>query len=93
MLGFVHEAARQVPMTLARIVRAPREEHVPVALENALHAGDRVRPVPLAARGASEMVVHRVEFTPTPGTELPVVVHTHEEDMMENPEPMSIERH
>jgi hypothetical protein len=39
------------------------------------------------------MVIHRVEFSPTPGTEVPVVVHTHEENMMENPEPMPNEKH
>jgi hypothetical protein len=38
------------------------------------------------------MVVHRVEFSPTPGTERPVVVHTHEEDMMDNPEPTETEQ-
>jgi hypothetical protein len=38
------------------------------------------------------MVVSRVEFSPTPGTELPVVECTHEEDMMENPEPTETEQ-
>jgi hypothetical protein len=38
------------------------------------------------------MVAHRVEFSPTSGTELPVVVHTHEEDMMDNPEPTETEQ-
>jgi hypothetical protein len=38
------------------------------------------------------MVVHRVEFSPTPGTELPVVEHTHEEDMMDNHEPTETEQ-
>jgi hypothetical protein len=38
------------------------------------------------------MVVHGVEFSSTPGTELPVVEHTHEEDMMENPDPTELEQ-
>jgi hypothetical protein len=38
------------------------------------------------------MVVGRVEFSATAGTEAPVVVHTHEEDMMENPEPTEAEQ-
>ena len=91
MLGLVHETAREIPVTLARIVRATREEHVPVALEDALHAGDRVPPVPLAARRAREMVVSRVEFSAATGTEPPVVECTHEEDMMENPDPTETE--
>jgi hypothetical protein len=70
-----------------RIVRAAREQDMPVALEDALHPGDRVRPVPLAARRAEEMVDGVVEFSAAAGTEAPVVEHTHEEDMMENPEP------
>jgi hypothetical protein len=38
------------------------------------------------------MVVRRVEFSSTAGTELPVVEHTHEEDMMENPDPTETEQ-
>jgi hypothetical protein len=38
------------------------------------------------------MIVHGVEFSSTPGTELPVVEHAHEEDMMENPDPTELEQ-
>jgi hypothetical protein len=78
-------------MALARVVRSPREQHSAVSLENALHAGDRVPPVPLATRRAREMVVSRVEFSAATGTEPPVVECTHEEDMMENPDPTETE--
>jgi hypothetical protein len=71
---------------------AVRQQHAPVALEDALHAGDRVRPVPLAARRARKMVGGVVEFSTASGTELPVVERTHEEDMMENPEPTENEQ-
>jgi hypothetical protein len=87
VLGLVDEAAREIPVALARVVCAAREQDAPVALEDALHARDRVRPVPLATRRAREMVLGVVEFSATAGTEAPVVEHTHEEDMMENPEP------
>jgi hypothetical protein len=38
------------------------------------------------------VVVALVEFSTAAGTEAPVVEHTHEEDMMENPEPTSEEQ-
>jgi hypothetical protein len=79
-------------VTAPRVVRATGQEDAAVALEDALHTGDRIRPVPLAARSACEMVGGRVEFSPAAGTEAPVVEHTHEEDMMENPEPTETEQ-
>lgn len=38
------------------------------------------------------MVYLEVEFSATAGTEAPVVVDTHEEDMMENPGPTETEQ-
>jgi hypothetical protein len=38
------------------------------------------------------MVLGVVEFSAAAGTEAPVVEHTHEEDMMENPEPTEDEQ-
>ena len=38
------------------------------------------------------MVYREVEFSATAGTEAPVVVDTHEEDMMENSEPTETEQ-
>jgi hypothetical protein len=37
------------------------------------------------------MVLGVVEFSAAAGTEAPVVEHTHEEDMMDNPEPTETE--
>jgi hypothetical protein len=38
------------------------------------------------------MIAGRVEFSPTAGTEAPIVECTHEEDMMENPDPTETEQ-
>ena len=92
ILGLVEEAAGQVPEAEPRLVRATGEQHLPIAFEDALHAGDRIRPVAVTARRTCEMLLDEVEFSAAAGTEAPVVVHTHEEDMMENPEPTEIEK-
>jgi len=71
-------------MAAARFVAAAREQHAPVALEDALHARDRVRPVALAARRAREVILGAVQLSAAAGTEAPVVDYTHEEHIMEN---------
>jgi hypothetical protein len=88
----VDEAAWEIPVTLARVVRAARQQHAPVALEDALHARDGVAPVPAVALLAREVVLLLSEVSATAGTEAPVVEDTHEEDMMENPEPTEDEQ-
>jgi 3-oxoadipate enol-lactonase len=84
VFGLVHETTREIPVTTTRLVAAAREQHAPVALEDALHAGDRVRPVALTARRAREMILGEVELSAAAGAEAPVVEHTHEAHMMEN---------
>jgi hypothetical protein len=71
-------------VTATRLVTAAREQHAPVALEDALDTRDRIRPVALAARRAREMVLDQVELSAAAGTEAPVVEHTHADHMMEN---------
>jgi hypothetical protein len=91
-LGLIEDAARQVPVTTARLICPAREQDATVALEDALHARDRVRPVTLAAGCAHKMIPGPGEFSAAAGTEAPVVQDTHEEDMMENPEPTEDEQ-
>ena len=82
-------------MPAAGLVRAAREQDATVTLEDALHTGDRVGPVPLPAGGTREMILRGVElcveFRPAAGTEAPVVENAHQEVMMnemnESPEP------
>lgn len=92
VLGLAEEATGEVPVAAPRLERAAREQHTAVPLEDALHPGDRVRPVPRAAGRAHEMILRGVQLAAAPGTEAPVVVHTHKEDMMENLEPAEPEQ-
>jgi hypothetical protein len=92
VLRLVDEATGQVPVALARLECTPREQHPTVTLEDPLHAGHRICPVPLTAGAAYEMVFRTREFSAAAGTEPPVVQNTHEEDMMENPEPTEDEQ-
>ena len=92
VLGLVEKASRKIPVTLAWVVRAARQQHASVAFEDALYARERVAPVPAVTVLAREMVRLLGEVSATAGTEAPVVEHTHEEDMMENPEPTEDEQ-
>ena len=76
-LGLLEEAAGQVPVAAPRLERAACEQHAAVALEDALDAGDRVGPVPLAARVAAQMIRLVCEAPTTAGTETPPYERTH----------------
>ena len=52
---------------------------------------ERARPVAPAAALTREVIVGAREFPGAAGTEPPFVMHTHEEEMMENPEPTEVE--
>ena len=92
VLRLVDEAARDVPVALPGVVRAAREQHAPVALEDALHAREGVAPVPTVTLIARQMIALKREISGASGAELPVVEYTHEEDMMENLEPTETEQ-
>ena len=92
VLGLTEKAPGDVPMAEPRLEPAAGEQHLPVTLEDSLHPGDRVGPVALVAGRTCEMIPREVEFSAAAGTEVPVVEHTHGEDMMENPEPTEQEQ-
>jgi hypothetical protein len=92
VLPLVQEAARDIPETGSRIVAPAAEEHALVPLDERLGAWNRVGPVALAAGRTAEVIVDACEFPAATGTEPPVVERTHEEDMMDNPDPSETEQ-
>jgi CheY-like chemotaxis protein len=76
-LGLFEKAARQVPMAAPWLECAACQQHLAVALEDALDAGDRVGPVPLSARVAAQVIRLVCEAPTTAGTETPPYERTH----------------
>ena len=73
ILGLLEEAARKVPVAPARLERTPGEEDAAVPLEDPLDAGDRVRPVALAAPLAAKVIPRTGETPAAARAEAPAV--------------------
>ena len=76
-LRLVQEATGEVPEVTPRLTSAAGEQHAAVALQDPLHARDRVGPELLATVRTDQVVLDRSEIAAAAGTEAPVVECAH----------------
>ena len=77
VLLLFQEAARQVPLSHARLVGAPPQQQAAVPLHQGLHSGCRVRPDGVAARRAGEVVAPVLALRAAAGAHTPAVEKGH----------------